>query len=95
MIERVQDKILPYLPALAQAVPTLCKFHSSSLTTGHGAIGLEGEWLFKASLVVLTTKLVSVAKDSAGGLMDLVLPLIQESLVPPAKEFFEEDGITL
>lgn len=28
---------------------------------GHGAIGLEGEWLFKASLVVLTTKLVSVS----------------------------------
>ena len=29
--------------------------------TGHGAKGLEGEWLFKASLVVLTTKLVGVS----------------------------------
>lgn len=27
--------------------------------------------------------------------MDLVLPLIQESLVPPAKDFFEEDGLAL
>lgn len=31
------------------------------MMAGHGAIGLEGEWLFKASLVVLTTKLVSVS----------------------------------
>jgi hypothetical protein len=57
-------------------------------------------------LVVLTTKLVSVrssstnadsqvAKESSGGLMDLVLPLIQESLQPPARDFFEEDGVTL
>lgn len=71
---------------------------------------MDGEWLFKASLVVLTQKLVSVksrsshevesidlqaAGASSGGLMDLVLPLIQESLVPPAKEFFEEDGLAL
>jgi hypothetical protein len=27
--------------------------------------------------------------------MDLVIPLIEESLVPPAKEFFEEDGLAL
>lgn len=44
---------------------------------------------------MLTTKLVAVAKESAGGLMDLVIPLIQESLVPPAKDFFEEDGVLL
>jgi hypothetical protein len=30
------------------------------LTTGHGASGLQGEWLFKASLVDLTTKIVIV-----------------------------------
>jgi hypothetical protein len=76
--------------------------------SGHGAGGLEGEWLFKASLVVLTTKLVSVcaidpsagwpiqaAKESSGQLMELVIPLIEESLQPPAKEFFEDDGIAL
>ena len=28
-------------------------------------------------------------------MMDLVIPLIEESLIPPAREFFEEDGITL
>jgi hypothetical protein len=27
--------------------------------------------------------------------MDLVIPLIEESLQPPAKDFFEEDGIEL
>ncbi|OWZ26235.1 hypothetical protein C361_07067 [Cryptococcus neoformans Tu259-1] len=85
IIERVGDKIMPYLPTLAQSVPALW----------HGAIGLEGEWLFKASLVVLTTKLVSAAKESSGGLMELVIPLIEESLQPPAKEFFEEDGLIL
>ncbi|WVQ83491.1 hypothetical protein IAT38_005632 [Cryptococcus sp. DSM 104549] len=85
VIERVGDKIMPYLPTLAQSVPTLW----------HGATGLEGEWLFKASLVVLTTKLVSAAKESSGDLMPLVIPLIEESLQPPAKDFFEEDGLIL
>jgi len=27
--------------------------------------------------------------------MELVIPLIEESLVPPAKEYFEEDGLIL
>lgn len=27
--------------------------------------------------------------------MDLVIPLIEESLIPPAKEYFEEDGLIL
>nr|XP_031857373.1 uncharacterized protein CI109_007237 [Kwoniella shandongensis]KAA5524445.1 hypothetical protein CI109_007237 [Kwoniella shandongensis] len=85
VIERVGDKILPFLPTLAQAVPGLW----------HNAAGLEGEWLFKASLVVLTTKLVSAAKESSGDLMELVIPLIEESLQPPAKDFFEEDGLIL
>jgi len=31
---------------------------------GHGASGLEGEWLFKASLVDLTTKIVIVRFSS-------------------------------
>ncbi|OCF32339.1 hypothetical protein I316_06007 [Kwoniella heveanensis BCC8398] len=84
VIERVGDKIMPYLPTLAQAVPGLCD-----------ASGLEGEWLFKASLVVLTTKLVSAAKESSGNLMELVIPLIEESLQIPAKDFFEEDGLVL
>lgn len=85
VIERVEDKILPYLPTLAQAIPGLW----------HGASGLEGEWLFKASLVVLTTKIVTAAKESSGNFMELVIPLIEESLQPPAKDFFEEDGIIL
>lgn len=33
----------------------------SELIAGHGASGLEGEWLFKASLVDLTTKIVIVS----------------------------------
>ncbi|WVW79847.1 hypothetical protein I302_101817 [Kwoniella bestiolae CBS 10118] len=57
--------------------------------------GLEGEWLFKASLVVLTTKLVSAARATSGDLMELVIPLIEESLQPPAKDFFEDDGLIL
>ncbi|WWC87587.1 uncharacterized protein L201_002477 [Kwoniella dendrophila CBS 6074] len=83
--ELVGDQILPFLPKLAHSVPVLW----------HGAGGLEGEWLFKASLVVLTTKLVSAAKVTSGDLMELVLPLIEESLQPPAKDFFEEDGLIL
>ncbi|WVQ62887.1 uncharacterized protein L199_001036 [Kwoniella botswanensis] len=85
VIERVGDQILPYLPKLAQSVPGLW----------HSAGGLEGEWLFKASLVVLTTKLVSAAKATSGDLMELVIPLIEESLQPPAKDFFEDDGLIL
>lgn len=27
--------------------------------------------------------------------MGLVIPLIEESLIPPAKDFFEEDGLAL
>ncbi|WRT65380.1 uncharacterized protein IL334_002323 [Kwoniella shivajii] len=85
IIERVGDQILPFLPTLAQSIPLLW----------HNASGLEGEWLFKASLVILTTKLVSAAKETSGDLMELVIPLIEESLQPPAKDFFEEDGLIL
>ncbi|KAK8861272.1 hypothetical protein IAR55_002091 [Kwoniella newhampshirensis] len=70
-------------------------FSSKVYKNWHNAAGLEGEWLFKASLVVLTTKLVSAAKESSGDLMELVIPLIEESLQPPAKDFFEEDGLIL
>jgi hypothetical protein len=59
VIERVGDKILPFLPTLAQAIPALW----------HGSGGLEGEWLFKASLVVLTTKLVTVSLRKVSTLM--------------------------
>jgi len=38
---------------------------------------------------------VQAAKESSGSLMELVIPLIEESLQPPAKDFFEEDGIEL
>lgn len=71
--ERSADKadllsqILPFLPTLARSIPALCMYrsHPASKTsahwsTGYGSAGLEGEWLFKASLVVLTTKLVQV-----------------------------------
>ncbi|ORX36457.1 armadillo-type protein [Kockovaella imperatae] len=85
VIERTGEKILPFLPDLARSIPTLW----------HGAASLEGEWLFKASLVVLTQKLVGAAKASSGQLMELVIPLIEESLIPPAKDFFEEDGLIL
>ncbi|WVO14781.1 hypothetical protein L204_102419 [Cryptococcus depauperatus] len=85
VIERVGNKVLPFLPDLAQSVPNLWS----------GATGLEGEWLFKASLVVLVTKVVATAKESSDSLMELVIPLIEESLQPPAKEFFEEDGLIL
>ncbi|ODO04862.1 hypothetical protein I350_05472 [Cryptococcus amylolentus CBS 6273] len=85
VIERVGDKMMPYLPSVAQSIPVLWS----------SAGGLEGEWLFKASLVVLSTKLVTAAKERSGELMELVIPLIEESLQPPAKEFFEEDGLIL
>ncbi|RXK35686.1 hypothetical protein M231_07059 [Tremella mesenterica] len=85
VVERVGDEILPLLPSIAQSIPALWQ----------GASDLEGEWLFKSSLVVLTTSLVSVAKACSGSLMELVIPLIEESLQPPAKNYFEEDGLAL
>jgi hypothetical protein len=39
--------------------------------------------------------LYKAARTSSGQLMELVIPLIEESLVPPAKEYFEEDGLIL
>lgn len=62
-------QILPFLPTLAHSVPALCESFSSNIasathTAGHGASGLEGEWLFKASLVDLTTKIVTASRSS-------------------------------
>jgi hypothetical protein len=68
---------------------------ANPLTSGHAAAGLDGEWIFKPSLVELAGKLVGAAKDSSDDLMDLVIPLVRESLTTPAKEHFEEDGLIL
>jgi hypothetical protein len=65
-----------------------------SLIPGHASAGLEGEWIFKPSLVELTGKLVASAKSS-DELMELIIPLVRESLTTPAKEHFEEDGLIL
>lgn len=35
------------------------------------------------------------AKETSGNLIELVIPLIEESLQSPAKEHFEDDGIEL
>ena len=62
---------VPYLGTLMIDLtsPTYTRFFDScslyvlrmsELMPGHGASGLEGEWLFKASLVDLTTKIVIV-----------------------------------
>ncbi|ORY25236.1 armadillo-type protein [Naematelia encephala] len=85
VIERTQDDMLPFLPSLAQSIPILW----------HGSAGLEGEWLFKASLVELTSKIIIAAKTSSGKLMELAIPLIEESMRPPANAYFEEDGVAL
>ncbi len=62
---------------------------------GSSSVGLDGEWLFKASLVTLTTKLVSAIGPGTTNILPLVIPLIEESLQGAAKEHFEEDGMTL
>jgi len=41
------------------------------------------------------TRSRQTAKASSGGLMDLVIPLIEESLVSPAKDHFQYDGLVL
>jgi hypothetical protein len=61
---------MPFLPDLARAIPGLCmsrrlSFRHHAHYLGHSAGSMEGEWLFKSSLVVLTTKLVSVSPTSA------------------------------
>lgn len=38
---------------------------------------------------------MQAAKESSGDLMGLVIPLIEESLQQPAKDYFEEDGLVL
>ncbi|KAI5451703.1 hypothetical protein NCC49_001352 [Naganishia albida] len=85
VIERVGQKTLPYLPILGEAIPVLWQ----------GSVGLDGEWLFKASLVVLTTKLVAAIGPATSSILPLVVPLIEESLSSPAKEHFEADGLIL
>jgi hypothetical protein len=57
----------PAFPAYSCAISSgvvSVRFAQASLSeltySGHGASGLEGEWLFKASLVDLTTKIVTV-----------------------------------
>ena len=69
--------------------------YSLLIVPGQSSATLEGEWLFKATLVLLTTKIVEIARDASGQLMELVVPLIEESLRMPAKAVFEEDGMAL
>ncbi|KAJ9092442.1 hypothetical protein QFC21_006824 [Naganishia friedmannii] len=85
IIERISRKALPYLQILGEAIPVLWQ----------GSAGLDGEWLFKASLVVLTTKLVAAIGPATNNILALVVPLIEESLSSPAKEHFEADGLIL
>ncbi|GHJ86997.1 hypothetical protein NliqN6_3399 [Naganishia liquefaciens] len=85
IIERIGIKTLPYLSILSEAIPVLWQ----------GSGGLDGEWLFKASLVLLTTKLVAAIGPATSEILPLVVPLIEESLSSPAKEYFEADGLIL
>lgn len=83
LIERVSTLIMPYSGAISEAIPALW----------HGSSGLDGEWLFKASLVVLATKLVSAIGKATGGILHLIVPVIEESLANPMH--LEEDGLLL
>lgn len=96
----------PSALSLADAtLPTSCGFRNPDFVyvtpvltadyIGQSSSTLEGEWLFKATLVLLTTKIVEIAREASGQLMELVVPLIEESLRMPAKAVFEEDGIAL
>lgn len=41
VIERVQGKIMPYLPTLAQSIPGLCEFHGFSCELTHQGTTLQ------------------------------------------------------
>lgn len=83
LIERVSTLIMPYSGVISQAIPVLWQ----------GSAGLDGEWLFKSSLVVLATKLVASIGKNTDGILPLIVPLIEESLVNAAH--LEEDGLHL
>ena len=64
---------MAYLPEISAAIPQLCQSilipqSYKALTlfsladTGAGSADLDGEWLFKASLVLMATKLVVVSR---------------------------------
>lgn len=97
---------MPYLGDISAAIPQLCeclglapmlnrKLKSCFVLAGSGAASLDGEWLFKASLVVMSSKLVVAAGPATTQIMSLIVPLIEESMSSPAKEHFEEDGLVL
>lgn len=83
LIERVAALIMPYSGGISEAIPALW----------HGSTGLDGEWLFKASLVVLATKLVTAIGKATAGILHLIVPVIEESLANPIH--LEEDGLLL
>ncbi|KAH7916807.1 ARM repeat-containing protein [Hygrophoropsis aurantiaca] len=82
VIERVSTRIVPHASMIAAAIP--------DLWTDAGQ-----EWLFKASLLVLVSSLVSATQEKSVTLNSLVVPLVRDSLTGEAISNLDEDAFAL
>ncbi|KAH9943383.1 ARM repeat-containing protein [Epithele typhae] len=82
VIERAEARIVPLMDMVAQPIPQLWA-------------SAEEDWLFKACLLGTITKLVEATKVHSSRLTMLIVPLVRESLAPPAALQLDEDAFAL
>ncbi|PPR07214.1 hypothetical protein CVT26_012647 [Gymnopilus dilepis] len=82
IIEQSGTLITPFMQVITEPIPQLW-------------VDAEGDFLFKASLLVTVTKLVEAVKDNSSPLGPLVVPLIRESLSPGCIIQLDGDGLNL
>ncbi|KDR83604.1 hypothetical protein GALMADRAFT_219426 [Galerina marginata CBS 339.88] len=82
VIEQSGTLILPFMTTITEPIPQLW-------------VTAEGDFLFKASLLVTVTKLVEAVKEHSSSLGPLVVPLIRESLSPGSMMQLDGDGLNL
>lgn len=82
VIERSETRIVPFLAGIAGPLPQLW-------------IAAGDDWLYKLALLDTLSKLISSSKEESAPLTPLVVTLVGESLVPPAKQNLDVDGLSL
>ncbi|KAF8914040.1 armadillo-type protein [Gymnopilus junonius] len=82
IIEQSGTLMIPFMGIITGPIPQLW-------------VAAEGDFLFKASLLVTVTKLVEAVKDHSSSLGPLVVPLIRESLSPGCIIQLDGDGLNL
>lgn len=86
LIEKMEDKILPFAPQMMECLPPLWEKADKS-----------GENLMKIAIIVALTKLISTMGNSSVGLYPVVLPLIAYSsdVDQPDQIYLLSDGLEL